>query len=137
MITSWRAELPSGINGYYVTWTRLGLFITRMHRRNPLQAIFSVAPDYTRACSCARAAVNEAGKADCDQTPNMARNGRIRRAQVVVSACAFFAWRRGASFCIGCLGGRSVEETPRGETGSASFSMHPLGGQAGGQVSRA
>jgi len=29
MITSSRAELPSGINGYYVTWTRLGLFITR------------------------------------------------------------------------------------------------------------
>lgn len=29
MITSLRAELPSGINGNNVTWTRLGLSITR------------------------------------------------------------------------------------------------------------
>ena len=40
MITSSRAEFLSGINGYHVTWTRLGLFITRMHRRIPLRAIF-------------------------------------------------------------------------------------------------
>src|ERR1700687_155755 len=30
MITSSRWELPSEINAYYATWTRLGLFITRM-----------------------------------------------------------------------------------------------------------
>src|SRR5260370_36222064 len=47
MITSKRAELPSGINGDYVTWTLLGLFITREHGQIPTQAFFSVASDYT------------------------------------------------------------------------------------------
>src|SRR5208282_3830223 len=39
MITSQRAELPPRIKGNLVTWTRLVLFITRMHSRIPLQAI--------------------------------------------------------------------------------------------------
>src|ERR1700680_5136375 len=43
MITSRRAELPSGINDYYVTWAQLGLFITRTpdapkRRSSPSQA---------------------------------------------------------------------------------------------------
>jgi hypothetical protein len=35
MITPLRAELPPGINSYFVTLSKLGLFIMRIRQRSP------------------------------------------------------------------------------------------------------
>jgi hypothetical protein len=60
MITSQRTELLSRINGYYATWTRLGLSAHELLSTNVIRAIVCATPfsgGYARIVSIAKAKV--------------------------------------------------------------------------------
>src|ERR1700720_4197539 len=59
MITSQRAELPSKINVYYATWTRLWLYAHQRPFGHPITARFvlPLSGDYARIVSIAKAKV--------------------------------------------------------------------------------